>query len=82
MGIASVTDDDCSADSNGRHSPSRDRDGCSVCRLLAHFGNGHFDVPMAESHQQVTLEVTLLDARLDAAEIDFDHSPRGPPCIL
>ena len=57
-------------------------DCCSVCRLLGQLSNGHFHIAVEERHVQVVCRETLLDATLDSSVSYFDHSPRGPPCIL
>ena len=58
---------------------SQSADGCSVCRLLSHLGNGFFFVPEAGFRQRaVGLEPLSAEAIALQASL-FVYAPRGPP---
>ena len=58
---------------------SQSADGCSVCRLLSHLGNGFFFVPEAGFRQRaVGLEPLSAEAIALQATL-FVYAPRGPP---
>ena len=69
-----------SSHKNSDQSPAPDC--CSVCRLLAHLGNGVFYLPPEESHRLVVRQELVRDAIAAPATPYSDHSPRGPPAVL